>query len=173
MPVSKEILKDQPTVRALRNFYRRIGLDPTKTRPSSEALVRRFIVNRTIPRINNVVDAGNMASIETLIPLGSYDANRIVDDVTLRLANRGEEFTDISNQKHFLSGTEIVLPDSNGVLHIFPHRDAFRTRINEDTKKVLIVGCGVPDIEKELTKAAVDRTRTDKGIWCRGINRFQ
>jgi DNA/RNA-binding domain of Phe-tRNA-synthetase-like protein len=158
MVVSKETLKDHPTVRALRNFYWRMGIDPTKTRPSSEALARRFIVSRSIPKINNVVDAGNIASIETLVPIGIYDASKVIGDVTLRLANNNEEFIDVSNERHILHGKEIVLSDSNGVMHVFPYRDAFRTRVDEDTKKVLIVGCGVPGIERELTKAAVDRT---------------
>ena len=156
--LTKETLKDHPTVRALRDFYWRMSIDPTKTRPSSEALARRFIISKRIPKINNVVDAGNIASIETLVPIGIYDANKIIGDVTLRLANNNEEFIDISNEKHVLFGKEIVLSDSNGVMHVFPYRDAFRTRVNEDTKKVLIVGCGVPGIEQGLTKTAVDRT---------------
>lgn len=153
-----ESLKDHPTVRALRDFYWRIGIDPTKTRPSSEALARRFIASKRIPKINNVVDAGNIASIETLVPIGIYDANKIVGDVTLRLAYNKEEFTDISGEKHVLHGREIVLSDSTDIIHVFPYRDAFRTRVNEDTKRVLIIGCGVPGIDKGLTKIAVDRT---------------
>lgn len=155
---SKEALKDHPTVRALRDFYWSMGIDPTKTRPSSEALARRFIVNKSIPKINNVVDAGNIASIETLVPIGIYDAGKIVGDITLRLAKNNEEFIDISNQKHLLNRKQIVLSDSNGVMHVFPYRDAFRTKVNENTKKVLIVGCGVSGIEEGLTKKAVDRT---------------
>ena len=156
--MSKEVLKDHPVVRALRDFYWRMGIDPTKTRPFSEALARRFLTNKSIPKINSVVDQGNIASIETLVPIGIYDANKIVGDVLLRLANSEEEFIDISNERHLLRGKEIVLSDSNGVMHVFPYRDAFRTRVNEDTKKVLIVGCGVLGIEQGLTKTAVDRT---------------
>lgn len=156
--VSKETLKDHPTVRALRDFYWRMGIDPTKVRPSSEALARRFLTNNSIPKINSVVDAGNIASIETLVPIGIYDANTIVGNVVLRLASSNEEFIDISSARHTLQGREIVLADSNGVMHVFPYRDSLRTRVTEQTKKVLIVGCGVPGIEQGLTKLAVDRT---------------
>ncbi len=51
-----------------------------------------------------------------------------------------------------------MLSDSSGVMHIFPYRGSFRTRVTEQTKSVLIVGCGVPGIEHGLTKLAVDRT---------------
>ena len=158
LKVSKETLKDHPTVRALRDFYWRMGIDPTKIRPSSEALARRFLTNNSIPKINNVVDAGNIASIETLVPIGIYDADKIVGSVALRLANSNEEFIDISHAKHTLQGKEIVLSDSNGVMHVFPYRDSLRTRVADQTKKILIVGCGVPGIEQGLTKLAVDRT---------------
>ena len=158
LTVSKETLKDHPTVRALRDFYWRMGVDPTKVRPSSEALARRFLTNNSIPKINNVVDAGNIASIETLVPIGIYDAEKIVGNFTLRLANSNEEFIDISNTRHRLQGKEIVLSDSNGAMHVFPYRDSLRTRVTEQTKRVLIVGCGVPGIEQGLTKLAVDRT---------------
>lgn len=158
LTVSKEMLKDHPVVRVLRDFYWRMGIDPTKVRPSSEALARRFLTSKSIRKINSVVDAGNIASIETLVPIGIYDSGKIVGDVALRIANQGEEFIDISNEKHLLQNTEIVLSDSKGVMHVFPHRDSFRTRVTEQTRKVLIVGCGVPGIEQQLTKLAVDRT---------------
>lgn len=158
LTVSKEMLKDHPVVRALRDFYWRMGIDPTKVRPSSEALARRFLASKGIRKINSIVDAGNIASIETLVPIGIYDAGKIVDDVVLRLANQGEEFIDISNEKYLLQNTEIVLSDSKGVMHIFPHRDSFRTRVTDQTGRVLIVGCGVPGMEQQLTKLAVDRT---------------
>ncbi len=75
--IDKESLKDNPIIRALRDFYWSIGIDPTKTRPSSEALVRRLLNSNSIPKINNVIDAGNIASIETLIPIGIYDLDKI------------------------------------------------------------------------------------------------
>ncbi|MFN3268498.1 MAG: phenylalanine--tRNA ligase beta subunit-related protein, partial [Zestosphaera sp.] len=65
-------LKDNEVIRAYRNFYWKIGIDPTKTRPSSEALIRRLL-RGSFPRLNLVVDAGNIASAETLVPIGIYD----------------------------------------------------------------------------------------------------
>jgi DNA/RNA-binding domain of Phe-tRNA-synthetase-like protein len=58
-----ETLKDEPVIKAYRQFYWSLGIDPTKLRPSSEALVRRCLQGTVIPRINNVVDANNLASI--------------------------------------------------------------------------------------------------------------
>lgn len=65
-----EALKDNPLIRCYRDFYWRIGIDPTKQRPSAEALLRRVLAGKDLPSINNVVDSYNLASIITLIPYG-------------------------------------------------------------------------------------------------------
>jgi DNA/RNA-binding domain of Phe-tRNA-synthetase-like protein len=155
---SKDKIKDNPVVRALRDFYWRLGIDPTKVRPSSEALLRRFLSNGRIPRINNVVDAGNIASIETLVPIGIYDLDKINGSLVLRSALKDERFIDISGNEHVLTGKEIVLADDTGIVHLFPHRDALRTSVKDDTTHILIVGCSVDGIEYDLARYAVNRT---------------
>ncbi len=155
---SKDDLKNHPVVRALRDFYWRLGIDPTKVRPSSEALARRFLIGN-IPSINNVVDAGNIASIETLVPIGIYDLAMVKGRLVLRRAISNEEFIDITGKVSRLTGKEIVLADEQGVIHVFPHKDALRTSVKDDTSRVLIVGCYIMDaMGASLARAAVDRT---------------
>ncbi len=62
-----------PLVRAM---YRQFGMDPTKTRPSSEALLRRVRRRRLWPQINTLVDLCNRCSLETQLPYGLYDVDR-------------------------------------------------------------------------------------------------
>ncbi len=75
-------------VTAVRTMYKRVGLDPTKTRPSSEALLRRVRKGDTLPRINSMVDVCNWCSLEFQLPYGLYDADQIEGDVELRLGAR-------------------------------------------------------------------------------------
>ena len=44
-----------------RTLYKALGLDPTKTRPSNEALLRRALKGESLYRINTLVDALNLA----------------------------------------------------------------------------------------------------------------
>ncbi len=155
--MSPDSLKDDPVVRAFRDFFWRIGIDPTKTRPSAEALARRVLSGRGIPRINNVVDAGNVASLELLVPIGLYDLDKIEPPISLRLAKAGEEFTPIGGRTRTLGGGEPVLADSLGILHLFPHRDCRRTMIRPDTRRVLVVACGVPGVDPDRVLAAARR----------------
>ncbi len=134
LTVSKETLKDHPTARALRDFYWSMGVDPTKIKPSREALARRFVVSKKISKINNVVYAGNIPSKETLVPLEIYNANKIGVDVNITPANSEEEFMEISNGKPSLYGKESALSESNGVMQVFLFPDASRMRANEETK---------------------------------------
>ncbi len=147
---------ENPTVRALREFYWRIGIDPTKVRPSSEALVRRVVRKGTFPKINNVVDAINLASAETLVPIGLYDLDKIEGDVSLRRARKGEIFVPIGGKETLLAGGEPVLADSQKIMFLYPYRDSELTKVDENTRRVLIVGAGVPGIERPVVRRAVN-----------------
>jgi DNA/RNA-binding domain of Phe-tRNA-synthetase-like protein len=62
---------------AVRTMYKKVGIDPTKTRPSNEALLRRVRKGDTLPRINAAVDVINWCSLEFQLPYGLYDASKI------------------------------------------------------------------------------------------------
>ncbi len=150
-------LKEHPIIRAYRDFYWRIGIDPTKTRPSSEALVRRILRTKSLPLINNVVDAGNFASVETLIPIGIYDLDRINGTLTLRLSRRDEIFEPIGGSTEILDEGVPVLADEEKILHLYPHRDSKYTMVRHDTRRVLVIACGVPNVPRELVKYAASK----------------
>ena len=78
---------------AVRAMYRRIGLDPTKTRPSSEALLRRVRKGDRLPRINTLVDICNWCSLEFQLPYGLYDVAALQPPVTLRIGHRRRELS--------------------------------------------------------------------------------
>jgi DNA/RNA-binding domain of Phe-tRNA-synthetase-like protein len=70
-------LKEDLTVRAFRDFYWKLDIDPTKTRPSGEALLRRVLHGEELPNISTAVDAYNLASMKTIIPISGFDLDRI------------------------------------------------------------------------------------------------
>ncbi len=155
-----EELKSDPVVRAYRDFYWKIGIDPTKTRPSGEALRRRVARKNKLPRINNIVDAGNIASLFTLVPIGIYDLDKTKGKLKLKLSEGGEEFIAIgSNSIEKLGkGMPILMDEEGKVLHLYPHRDSKLTMVDERTKNVLIVGAGVKPLEISLIRKAVELT---------------
>src|SRR5262245_10534672 len=51
---------DIPGVGETRALFHRLDVDPTRTRPSSEALLRRVLQGRGLPRVNPPVDVCNL-----------------------------------------------------------------------------------------------------------------
>ena len=148
-------IKNLPTFRAYRAFFWRVGVDPTKNRPAAEALIRRVLGGRTIPSINTLVDAYNLASIKTEIALAAFDANKLKGDLLMRFAEKREKFLGIGMEKHMLlQGGEIVVSDSEKLVAIYPYRDADSTKITEKTKNVMLLVCGVPGIGEETLQRA-------------------
>jgi len=150
-------LKDVPIFKAYRNFYWRIGIDPTKMRPSSEALVRRVLAGRVFPRINPLVDLYNLASARTGVTMAAYDSERIQGRLSLSWARPGERFRGIGMEKEaILTGREVVLRDESSVLSIYPYRDSDHSKITIETVSAVVVACGVPGIDYPLLVAARD-----------------
>jgi DNA/RNA-binding domain of Phe-tRNA-synthetase-like protein len=144
---------DTALVRAL---YHRLGLDPTRTRPSSEALLRRVKKGDALPRINTLVDICNWCSLELQVPYGLYDRSRIEGAVELRLGTDGEEYAGIRKDVVHLSG-RMTLADARGPFGN-PSADSLRTSITADTDSCLVV-VFVPRVHGEAwVLEALDRT---------------
>jgi len=148
-------LKNAPTFRAYRDFFWRVGIDPTKNRPAAEALIRRILRDHPIPNINTVVDAYNLASIKTEIALAAFDVQELQGNLVMRFARRGEKFLGIGMEKPIdLEGGEVVISDDQKLVAIYPHRDADRSKVTEKTRSILLLVCGVPGITMDMLARA-------------------
>ena len=150
-----EKLKNESIIRLYRDFFWRIGVDPTKTRPAAEALIRRILRTGSLPTINTLVDSYNLASAESRIALAAFDAEEIEGDLVMRFAEPGERFLGIGMEKpRILKGGEIVVSDSRGLVAIYPYRDADRSKVTLKTRRIYLMTCGVPGISMETLRAA-------------------
>jgi len=151
-------LKDNPTVRAYRDFYWKLGIDPTKTRPSGEALLRRVLNGNELPNISTVVDAYNLASMQTIIPISGFDMDQLNPPLHVRFA-KNETFTGIGMEKPvMLTEKMLVLTDQKQVVSVYPYRDSDHTKITPQTQKAVIIGYGAPGIGQARLSGALERT---------------
>lgn len=120
-----------------RKLYKSFGMDPSRHRPSSEALLRRVLKGKDLYRISNVVDTCNLASLEFLLPVGMYDLELIDGDVTLRTGREGEQYPGIRKGEVHLEG-RLGLFDRTGPFGS-PTSDSSRTCTSEKTKTILTV----------------------------------
>jgi DNA/RNA-binding domain of Phe-tRNA-synthetase-like protein len=152
-----EQVKDEPLFRAYRDFFWRVGVDPTKTRPASEALVRRILAGKMLPTINTAVDAYNLASVRTGIPIAAFDADTLGGELSMRFAEEGEAFLGIGMATPvMLHKNQVILTDKGEIIAIYPYRDSDTTKITLATKMVHIVACGVPGVEREKVRSAYE-----------------
>jgi len=149
---------------AVRSMYKRVGLDPTKHRPSSEALLRRVIKGGPLPRINNLVDVINWCSVESQLPFGLYDASRIVGPVVLRRGRRGESYPGIRKDEVHVEG-RLVLADDVGPFGN-PSSDSDRTQVTESTTHALVVLFAPADLDARIADHALALTIERVGTFC-------
>jgi DNA/RNA-binding domain of Phe-tRNA-synthetase-like protein len=122
---------------AVRTMYKRVGIDPTKTRPSNEALLRRVRKGDTIPRINSAVDVINWCSLEFQLPYGLYDSGKISGPVTMRLGAEGEKYAGIRKDEVNVGG-RITVADDTGPFGN-PTSDSARTMVTPSATELLII----------------------------------
>jgi DNA/RNA-binding domain of Phe-tRNA-synthetase-like protein len=132
-----ETLAEAEPTRAVRAMFRSWNIDPSKYRPSSEALLRRVVQGKGPYRVSNVVDIGNVGSIETGWPFGCYDRARIHPPVAFRHGAAGERYEGIGKRTWHVEGRP-VLADAGGPFGS-PISDSTRSMITEAAGEVLIV----------------------------------
>ncbi len=141
---------------AVRTMYKRVGIDPTKTRPSNEALLRRVRKGDTIPRINSLVDIVNWCSLEFQLPYGLYDLSKINGPVTIRLGADGEFYPGIRKDDVNVSG-RITVADATGAFGN-PTSDSARTIVTTATADALVVIYAPAEIASAQVRRVLDVT---------------
>ena len=126
-----------PGLGEARTLYKSFGMDPSRHRPSSEALLRRVLKGKDLYRISNVVDSCNLASLEFLLPVGMYDLDQVTGDVTLRTGVEGEQYPGIRKGEVHLDG-RLGLFDDIGPFGS-PTSDSARTCTTGETRTIFAV----------------------------------
>jgi len=130
---------------ATRAAYKALGKDPARYRGSAEALLRRVIAGKGLPRINNVVDVINLVSVESRLPVGLYDLAHVQGDILFRAGRAGETYKGIGKYDLNLEGLPVFC-DAVGP-HGSPTSDSERTMVTLETKQVIaiIISFGGPE----------------------------
>jgi len=148
-----------------RALYRRFGIDPTRVRPSSEALFRRMKKGDPFPRINSLVDVANAMSVQLQVPVGLYDLEKVRgEELVVRLGNTGESYTGIGKERVNVAG-RICIADANGPCGN-PSADSARTMITTATERAAWI------YFLPVTEEQVDRTAELIAVFGRGLVRM-
>jgi DNA/RNA-binding domain of Phe-tRNA-synthetase-like protein len=146
---------DVPQISETRHAYKMLGKDPSRYRPSAEALIRRLTQGKGLYRINNVVDTNNLISLKTGFSIGTYDLESLEPPIIFRQGETDEGYKAIGRGRLNLENLP-VFADQDGPFGS-PTSDSERSLISMDTNALLmvIIGFGeTPDMSAALEFAA-------------------
>jgi DNA/RNA-binding domain of Phe-tRNA-synthetase-like protein len=131
-----EGLSADPTVAALRSLFRTAGCDPTRYRPSSEALIRRLLKEDELPAIHPLVDLNNCLSVALAVPCCIVAAGSVTPPVVLRAGRAGESYESLRGPFN-LEGKPL-LADAEGPFGT-PITDSQRVKVTGETRGAWMV----------------------------------
>lgn len=149
-------VKDIAAIRATRDAYRALGKDPSRYRPSAEALCRRVLRGMQLYRVSTVVDLVNLVSMETGYSIGGFDADKIVGDrLVLGVGRDGEPYEGIGRGPLNIASLPVYRDGAGGIGT--PTSDNERTKIDLATSHLLLIvnsyGATSPDDAAEELEA--------------------
>jgi len=154
-----EDAKDDPIFRSYRDLYWTFGMDPTKLRVSSEAVLRRILKGLNLWRISDVVDVINLASANHKIPIGLIDVSKLKGNLVIRTAQNGETFQRIGGKTITCRGREIVVADDEKIVCFgYATHDSQSTMITRESNTILVLLYGTEVITKDLMEQSLNMT---------------
>lgn len=154
-----EQIDELPTIKAYRNIFKAFGVDWHSHHPSADALLRRVVLGKGLYNVNTLVDAYNLAVIDSKIALGAFDSQTLSLPVVLRLAKDGEEVNLLGEEETTkVKEGEMVYSDQSRIMTLdLNYRDCDYTKITTGTKNVVLFADGTPEISSEEVMEGLEK----------------
>src|ERR1700722_6464168 len=126
---------------AWRRAFARMGLKPTQYRCASEALLRRYRKERSLPSIHPLVDLCNAFSLAYAIPVAVLDVDQVAGPLEVRYAGGTESYLAFSGETEQPPAGEVIFADDAGQVHArrWTNRQSALSAVSPATRTVLIV----------------------------------
>ncbi|MDK1491616.1 phenylalanine--tRNA ligase beta subunit-related protein [Sinorhizobium sp. 7-81] len=130
-----------PEIQAWRRAFSRMGLKPTQYRSASEALLRRFRKEGSLPRIHPLIDLCNAPSIAFAIPVAVFDLSKVAGHLEVRHAVGNETYITFSGETEHPEQHEVIFADEEGRAHArrWTNRQSGYSAVGGQTTTVLVV----------------------------------
>ena len=136
-----------PEIQAWRRVFARMGLKPTQYRCASEALLRRFRKDGTLPRLHPLVDVCNAVSLAFAVPVAVFDVAKITGRLEVRYAAGDEDYLTFSGQTEHPGPREVIFADQARQVHArrWTNRQSGLSAVQAATGSALIVAEAMHD----------------------------
>jgi len=155
--MGSEPVTRHPFISSWREMYRSFGTKPGDYRPSAEALLRRTLKRKALPRINTAVDAYNATSIRYMIPMGGFDVDKTQGRIALRYSVGGERFLPLgaSEPEETYEGEPVYVDDFRILTRRWNYRDCDETKISTESRNLAMFIDGSGEIPREVVGKAL------------------
>lgn len=151
-------IASHPVLKGIRMLFSRVGIDPTKERPSGEALIRRAVKGTPIYRINSAVDVNNASSISNGHPCGVYDAEKLVGDRIIFGIGTPEDRYEGITGRIVNADSRLVSIDGQSIFGA-PTADSERTKVTGNTRTILMLIYHPAETPEHLLRETLDAAR--------------
>lgn len=132
-----ETVSQKPTIKSIKETYRKLGKDPSRYRPSAEALTRRIVNGKDLYWINNIVDILNLISLESGFSIGGYDAAKIEGTTGFGVGKANEPYEAIGRGSLNIENLPLFRDDLGAFGS--PTSDSLRTMVTDHTTRFLMI----------------------------------
>lgn len=151
--LTTDTVKDISAIAATRRVYKACGKDPSRYRPSSEALIRRVLQGKQLYQIDTLVDLINLASITYGYSIGGFDAGKFSGDtLSLGVGREGEPYEGIGRGMLNIAGLPVYRDAIGGVGT--PTSDNERTKMGLATRRLVALVNGYDGNEETVRATA-------------------
>lgn len=130
-----------------RSLFKLTGSNPSRYRPSAEALYRRVAKQNYFTPVHSGVDSNTFFSLYYGIPFGLYDTSNLSGDITFSIGTNDTNYDALNGRTTSLTGI-VHSTDDEGAFGS-PYVDSKRTSVTNSTTGALHVVYFTPDMDIE------------------------
>jgi len=165
-----DMIKQHPVIQAWHETYQQFGAKPKKHQVSLANLLEKAASGQDM-HVHPLVDLYNAISLMYMLPAGAFDLDAVSGDITLRKAGDDEAEVALLGEKEARAPQrgEVIYADGNGAIcRRWNWKESHRTRITEDTNRVLFVFEAIDDARARVLSAALQRLEQELAKACSG-----
>ena len=134
----------------------------------SPAFIKNRLMACGIRPINNVVDISNYVMLELGQPLHFYDADKLNNEIIVRMAKNGEKLTTLDNIERTLDENDIVISTKEKSIGLAGVMGGLETEVVPQTKNIIIESAIFDGVRVRKTAKKILRSeasnRFEKGL---------
>ncbi len=135
---------------------------------SNDVIAARLSAAGINPK-NAAIDATNYVCYDMAQPMHCFDADKLVGDITVRVAKNGEKFTDLFGTEHELCDKDLVIADDAGILALAGIVGGARAMTSDETTNIVLESAyfepvGIRKTSKRLGLSTDSSYRYERGI---------